>query len=201
MNKKTLKSLLVCLLLVMYTCMAFAQKSPEWVLPSIPFNEAETAKLMEKGTSTIRGTATLKKQGKDNFGVKGSQILLFPATPYFNAFLELQKKFNSRKKQATMGPIAFTYRLEGRFIDDKGSFEFTGLKPGKYYIVSWIAFAKQKTVAVQTGTTTSYNVYGYALGSSAIYEDRYYDVFIENQIGGFTEVKAEGTVTNIVISN
>lgn len=180
---------------------AYAQKTPEWVLPTTPFNEAETARLMEKGTATIRGTATLKKRGKDNFGVKGSQILLFPVTPYFTEFLELKKKFNSRKKQATMGPVAFTYRVEGRFIDDKGTFQFTNLKPGKYYIISWIAFARQKTVAVQTGTSTSYNVYGYALASSPIYEDYHYDVFIENEVSGYVDVKQDGTVMNVVISN
>lgn len=201
MNKKILQALSVILLILLSALTSFAQKAPEWVLPTTPFNEAETAKLMEKGTATIQGTATLKKKGKDNFGVKGSQILLFPVTPYFTEFLELKKKFNSRKKQASMSRTAFTYRVEGRFVDDKGTFQFTNLKPGKYYIISWIAFARQKTVAVQTGTSTSYNVYGYALGSSPIYEDQHYDVFIENEVSGFVEVKDPAGVMNVVISN
>lgn len=199
---KTLPKILSINLLLFLCCsIAYAQKAPQWVLPTTPFNEAETARLMERGGATIEGTATLKKKGKDNFGVKGSQILLFPVTPYFTEFLELKKKFNSRKKQATMSPVAFTYRIEGRFLDDKGTFQFTNLKPGKYYIVSWIAFAKQKTVAVQTGTSTSYNVYGYALGSSPIYEDHHYDVFIENEVSGFVEVKEAGAVVNVMVSN
>ncbi|WP_293306705.1 hypothetical protein [Pedobacter sp. UBA5917] len=200
MIKQIAKALSIIILICTYTFTTYGQKGPEWILPDIPFNETETAQLMEKGTSSIKGTASLKKQGKDNFGVKGSQILLFPVTPYFSAFLELQKKYNNRKKQATLGPVAFTYRLEGRYTDDIGSFEFNGLKPGKYYIVSWIAFAKQKTVAVQTGTSTTYNVYGNALASSAIYEDRYYDVFIENQIGGFVEIKEAGKTTVVTIN-
>ena len=199
---KTLPKILSINLLLFLCCsIAYAQKAPQWVLPTTPFNEAETARLMERGSATIEGTATLKKKGKDNFGVKGSQILLFPVTPYFTEFLELKKKFNSRKKQATMSPVAFTYRIEGRFLDDKGTFQFTNLKPGKYYIISWIAFAKQKTVAVQTGTSTSYNVYGYALGSSPIYEDHHYDVFIENEVSGFVEVKEAGAVVNVTVSN
>jgi len=199
---KTLPKILSINLLLFLCCsIAYAQKAPQWVLPATPFNEAETARLMERGSATIEGTATLKKKGKDNFGVKGSQILLFPVTPYFTEFLELKKKFNSRKKQATMSPVAFTYRIEGRFLDDKGTFQFTNLKPGKYYIISWIAFARQKTVAVQTGTSTSYNVYGYALGSSPIYEDHHYDVFIENEVSGFVEVKEAGAVVNVTVSN
>ncbi|MGE8292998.1 MAG: hypothetical protein ACN6ON_15010 [Sphingobacterium sp.] len=199
---KTLPKIFSINLLLFLCCsIAYAQKAPQWVLPTTPFNEAETAGLMERGNATIEGTATLKKKGKDNFGVKGSQILLFPVTPYFTEFLELKKKFNSRKKQATMSPVAFTYRIEGRFLDDKGTFQFTNLKPGKYYIISWIAFAKQKTVAVQTGTSTSYNVYGYALGSSPIYEDHHYDVFIENEVSGFVEVKEAGAVVNVMVSN
>ena len=199
---KTLSKILSINLLLFFCCnIAYAQKAPQWVLPTTPFNEAETARLMERGSATIEGTATLKKKGKDNFGVKGSQILLFPVTPYLTEFLELKKKFNSRKKQATMSPVAFTYRIEGRFLDDKGTFQFTNLKPGKYYIISWIAFARQKTVAVQTGTSTSYNVYGYALGSSPIYEDYQYDVFIENEVSGFVEVKEADTVVNVTVSN
>lgn len=201
MNRRILKVLSVKLLLLLCSHMAYAQKAPEWVLPTTAFNEVETAKLMEKGTATIQGTAALKKKGKDNFGVKGSQILLFPVTSYFTEFLELKKKFNSRKKQATMSNVAFTYRVEGRFTDDKGSFQFTDLKPGKYYIISWIAFARQKTVAVQTGTSTSYNVYGYVLGSSPIYEDYQYDVFIENEISGFVDVKEPGAVMNVTVHN
>jgi len=199
---KTLSKIISINLLLFLCCnIAYAQKAPQWVLPTTPFNEAETARLMERGSATIEGTATLKKKGKDNFGVKGSQILLFPVTPYFTEFLELKKKFNSRKKQATMSPVAFTYRIEGRFLDDKGTFQFTNLKPGKYYIISWIAFARQKTVAVQTGTSTSYNVYGYALGSSPIYEDHHYDIFIENEVSGFVEVKEAGAVVNVMVSN
>ncbi|WP_223582955.1 carboxypeptidase-like regulatory domain-containing protein [Sphingobacterium sp. GVS05A] len=199
---KTLPKILSINLLLFLCCsIAYAQKAPQWVLPTTPFNEAETARLMERGSATIEGTATLKKKGKDNFGVKGSQILLFPVTPYFTEFLELKKKFNNRKKQATMSPVAFTYRIEGRFLDDKGTFQFTNLKPGKYYIISWIAFARQKTVAVQTGTSTSYNVYGYALGSSPIYEDYHYDVFIENEVSGFVEVNEAGAVVNVMVSN
>jgi hypothetical protein len=196
-----LKALSIIFFLLLCNQITYSQKAPEWVFPTTSFNEVETAKLMEKGTATIQGTATLKKKGKDNFGVKGSQILLFPVTPYFTEFLELKKKFNSRKKQATMSRTAFTYRVEGRFIDDKGTFQFTNLKPGKYYIISWIAFARQKTTAVQTGTSTSYNVYGYVLGSSPIYEDYHYDVFIENEISGFVDVKEPGTVTNVLVSN
>lgn len=201
MNKKIIPALLITVLVLLSIHSVYAQKAPEWVLPTTSFNEAETAKLMEKGTSTIQGTAVLKKKGKDNFGVKGSQILLFPVTPYFTEFLELKKKYNSRKKQATMSRNAFTYRVEGRFVDEKGTFQFTNLKPGKYYVISWISFAKQKTTAVQTGTSTSYNVYGYVLGSSPIYEDYQYDVFIENEVSGFVDVKEANSVINVVVSN
>lgn len=201
MNKKILQALSITLLLLLCIQISYAQKAPEWVLPATPFNEEETAKLMEQGTATIQGTAMLKKKGKDNFSPKGGQILLFPVTPYFTEFLGLKKKYNSRKKQATMSHTAFTYRVEGRFIDDKGSFQFANLKPGRYYIISWISFARQKTTAVQTGTSTSYNVYGYILGSSPIYEDYHYDVYIENEVSGFVDVKEAGAVMNVVVSN
>ena len=180
---------------------AHAQKNKEWIFPTTAFNEAETAKLMEPGTATIRGVGVIKKKGKDHFNGKGGQIILFPVTPYFTEFLELKKKYRGSKKEATMSNDAFTYRVQGRYIDDQGHFEFVDIKPGKYYIMTWIGYQKTKTKAVQTGTVTSYNVYGYALGSSPIYEDYLYNVDVENELGVFVEVKDAGAVTNVVVSN
>lgn len=192
----------VCVIFMASTFLAAqAQKTKEWVFPTTPFNEAETAKLMEPGTATIRGVGVIKKKGRDNFNGKGGQVILFPVTPYFTEFLELKKKHRGSKKEATMSNDAFTYRVQGRYIDDQGHFEFANIKPGKYYILTWIGYQKTKTKAVQTGTVTSYNALGYALASSPIYEDYLYNVDIENELGVFVEVKDAGAVTNVVVSN
>lgn len=74
MNKRIPKILLVKMLLLYCSMMVYAQKTPEWVLPTTPFNEAETAKLMEKGTAVIQGTATLKKREKIILALKGARF-------------------------------------------------------------------------------------------------------------------------------
>ncbi len=179
-----------------------AQKTPTYVLPALPFDEEGTAKLLEQGTSTIRGNAYLKKKGKNNYVAKGGKIILFPVTPYFTEFVELKKKYNTGKKQATMTNNAFAYRVEGKYLDDQGGFEFSNLKPGRYYIITWVQFEKKKNLTIRTGTRTYYNQYsGNVVGEEAIYTNYTQSYNSEDEVAGFVEVKENGQVVNTVISN
>lgn len=201
MNKQL--RLLACVIGLMIVATNLpAQKKTSFVFPATPFNEAETAILMEPGTATIKGIASLKKKGKLNFSRKGSAILLFPATPYFMEFIELKKKFNSNKKMATMSNEAFTYRIQGRYLDAQGGFEFSNLKPGKYCVITWIEFEKTKNITLRTGTRTYYNAWtGNEVGSDPIYSDYTYGYKSEDEVIGFVEVKNNGEVVNTVVSN
>ncbi|MGF6846500.1 hypothetical protein QFZ51_001735 [Chitinophaga sp. W3I9] len=201
MNRKSL--LIGCMLyFASASITASAQKGVEYILPAASFDEAATNKLLEPGTATIRGNAFLKKKGKVNFATKGHNIILFPVTPYFTEFLELKKKYNKGKKQASMTNDAFTYRIEGRYLDDQGNFEFTELKPGKYYLVTWIEYERKKNLILRTGTRTFYNVYsGNEVRSEPIYNAYSYYYQAEDEVAGFVEVNKEGEVVNTVISN
>lgn len=180
---------------------AVAQKMPTYVFPSTPFNEEETAKQMEEGTAVISGTAKIKKKGRIYFPGKKDQINLFPATGYIMEFAELKKKYNKGKKIATMSNEAFTYRIEGRTIDDQGSFEFRDLKPGKYYIVTWIDYEKKASYQVRTGTENGFNQYGNLVYSAPIYTNYTYNYSVEMEVSGVVEVKADGEKVSVVITN
>lgn len=180
---------------------ALAQQNPEYIFPSAPFNEAEVSKQMEDGTASIIGVAKLKKKGVEYLPGKGDRIDLFPVTPYLLEFSDLQKKYKRGKKVASMSNEAFTYRIEGKFIDDNGTFEFKDLKPGKYYIVTWIEFQKKDSYTVQTGDKVGYNMYGQAIASWPIYTSYTYNYTVESEVSSIVEVKTDGEKVTTILKN
>lgn len=179
---------------------ASAQKV-EYVFPSAPFNEAEVAQQMEEGTATISGIAKIKKKGVEYIPWQGERIDLFPATPYLLEFVALQKKYKRGRKVASMSNDVFTYRIAGRIVNDKGGFEFRNLKPGKYYIVTWITYEKERSYQVRTGTETAYNAYGQSLWSTPIYANYTEKYTLDGEVSGIVEVTGEGQKVTAVISN
>ena len=195
------KMYLYTISLILLAAVASAQKTPEYMFPTAPFNEAETEPLMAPGNATIHGNAFLKKKGQTTFAAKGSSVLLFPVTPYFTEFIELKKKYNGKKKIASVSNVAFTYRIEGKYLDNNGNFEFTRVKPGKYYIITWVPYEKKKHITVETGRRDYYNPYsgGYR-GTDVIYSNYTYGYSVEDEVTGVVEVKGTD-VTNVVVSN
>ncbi|HWW40796.1 hypothetical protein, partial [Pedobacter sp.] len=115
-------------------------------------------------------------------------------------FIALRKKYNKGKKVAAMSNDAFTYRIEGKVIDDKGTFEFTDLKPGQYYITTWITYEKEASYKVESGTSTRYNMYGEVLSSTPIYSYYTYKYAVEDEVTGMVEVKNAGEKVTALIS-
>lgn len=196
-----MKYILAGLICLACTVSVHAQKARENVFPSTPFNEEETAKLMEPGTATVRGTAVFKRKGKNNFSARKGQIILFPVTPYLTEYLELKKKYSSGKKVPTISNTAFTYRIEGRFMNDEGGFEFTNLKPGRYYVVTWIEFEKKKNVTLQSGNQLYLSFYSGAITSEPVYSKYTYTYKDEGEVSAFIDIKSEGETINTVVSN
>ena len=176
-------------------------QEPQYLFPATAFNEAEAAQLMAEGTARITGTAKLRKRGVDYLPWQGDRIDLFPVTPYLLEFAALRKKHHKGKKIAAMSNEAFTYRIEGKFIDNKGTFEFRDLKPGKYYIATWITFEREYQETVQTGTEVGYNYYGNAAASWPIYTTYTHKYTLDDEVTGIVEVKSNGETVTTVISN
>lgn len=178
-----------------------AQKTPEYVFPTTPFDEVATTKLLDEGTNTIRGKAWVIRKKKNFFPDKGDKILLYPVTPYITEFIELRTK-NTKKKQAAMSKDAFIYRIEGKFTDYEGSFEFSNIRPGKYYVVTWINYEKTKTVSLQTGTgySLSFNVFGGSMTPYPIMKDFLYTYDVEAEVNDIIEVTGDKQIIPVTVS-
>lgn len=177
-----------------------AQQTQEYIFPTAAFNEAEVALRMEDGNATIAGVAKLKKKGRTYYPWQGDRIQLYPVTPYLTEFLELQKKYRKGKKIASMNNTVFSYHIEGRVLDNDGHFEFRDVKPGKYYIVTWIDYEKSYQYKVQTGRETAYNGYGEVVYSVPTYTWYTHKYAVEQEVSGIVEVTGDGKMS-AVISN
>ncbi|NIF06151.1 hypothetical protein F3J23_11935 [Chryseobacterium sp. Tr-659] len=180
-----------------------AQSKTELILPASSFNKEEAYKMLEEGTNSIQGRISLKKRGYVNYPGYQDQVLLYPVTPHLLEYLELKKKYNSKRKMAAMAKEAAMARIETKTIDNRGNFEFINLKPGKYYIVSWVTWEKVRRNEVQSGPVqvAGYNMLGVAMGTSYLpTETRYDATAYEKEIGEFVEVAGSNKTATIDIA-
>jgi len=172
-----------------------AQKAPKVIFPTSSF-DVEQAKQMigSNGTATLRGTIVKKAKSLSNV------VELYPCTNYFYEWYELKKKDKKGKKNIYMSDEAYSYRILTR-IDTDGSFGFTGLNPGKYYINTLVYETKSGIAERQVGTETirSFNVYGHQLSSydRPIMEKYQYLYNTVERLESFIEISTEGQILNV----
>lgn len=136
------------------------------VYPQTQFDAAATLAQLEPGNGSIRGTAFLpgKSKGTKRALPTGMTIYLFPYTPYCQevvAMFNQHKVRQPEKSEATMIAEEELFRLTGKRIppvlprkrvefdpewpnavratqvlDDRGTFIFENVKPGRYFIQS-----------------------------------------------------------------
>jgi hypothetical protein len=182
----------------------------KYIEPKTPFDEAAAIAQLEPGTATIRGTVAAKENkaliqalniSKTHKAYRNTVVTLMPHSAYIDEWLALHKKLRRKGtlEKAAISAQANSYRILVRVTDDKGSFEFKNLKPGKYFIYADVDFVKTGSAFVQTGTSTAYNVYGQALSSQAI---GYYEPFavdVSKMVTGIVTVSSEGQVVEAKI--
>lgn len=196
MNKKLLLAGLFVFIQMFFGSNNLQAQDKTYILPGTYFDKAAAEKALQPGKSAIRGTAytrgfkdtsiigpgrgllgkQLSKLGPKQFATKGTTVTLFPLTPYFQEYLELRSKYKpGGKKVAVISNDAYYYRITTQVVDDKGNFQFTNLKPGKYMVETTVSYTKKGTASEQVGTETGYNVYGQQVSSTPIYSS--YSVF------------------------
>ncbi|AJW63107.1 hypothetical protein VO54_01631 [Elizabethkingia miricola] len=145
------------------------------------FNKEQAVRQISNGNSVVIGTAFArsrsgKKLGgllntaKKQFAPKGTEILLFPNSAYYDEWLDVNKKIRKEKKVAEV-PLDpdFGHSIKRtRTYDDEGHFEFSDLMPGNYIIMTSFDFTNSYNYSYVSGYTNYYNYWGYA-GSTTNY--------------------------------
>lgn len=188
--------------LLAFSFTARAQSKIEYILPAAAFDKEVTYKMLDEGTNSIQGRISLKKRGFVNYPGFEDKVLLYPATPHLLEYIELKKKYNNKRKQAVMTKEAAMARIETKTKDTEGHFEFRNIKPGKYYIVSWVVWEKVRGSQVQSGPVVAhYNMLGQQMGGGYVPTETRYDATAhEMEIGEFVEVTGTGKVTMVDIA-
>ncbi|GAA4161501.1 hypothetical protein GCM10022217_27250 [Chryseobacterium ginsenosidimutans] len=167
--------------------------------PEVAFDSLQAKKMLAKGTATIKGIAFTKP--KNNLGFKSGQriyankikVILFPVTPYFEAWYQLRKDKESLRKRryVYLSDQAYRYRLEAVTNSD-GEFTFPEMKPGKYFLQGFLGYTHYGTYNQYTGS--GYNGYG---GRTDYYQQKDYSVDHEDRIEEFVEVKENGEIVKV----
>ena len=202
MKKITKFKNLLFFVLLLTSISTYAQTKT--IMPESAFDKGLALTMLKEGTATINGVASTKQKNTyglnaaanaTHFAPRGSVVTLFPMTPYFKEFLKLRKK--NKKQSVYLSEEALKYRLEAK-TDEFGYFQFTKMKPGKYYIECIVSFAATGANVVQTGTSTLYNTNnGQALSSSPVYEKFFYNYDFANRESQIVELTKDGEILNI----
>ena len=119
--------------------------------PKVYLNQydPESAKVLinKEGKNTITGNAFMRQQGGGLVTCAGSDVKLFPKTPYATEYLEemfkgtyfLDGEFSGDKGYVQSGAYVFNpYPSNSKETqcDSQGNFEFTGLGDGEYYVIT-----------------------------------------------------------------
>lgn len=194
----------ISVLVMMVLAFIFA-KAQNTYYPQAFFDKKLAQQMIGFGNSTIEGVASTKQ--KNNFGIKpllgekhyatkGTVVMLFPVTPYFEDFYSMRRKYENKKTTVYMSEEAFKYRIEA-LTDDHGRFKFEKLKPGKYYLETIINFTATASYQKQTGQSDAYNGYGGYLYSTPIYQTFFYGYSSGNRESKFVEIKQDGEIKEI----
>lgn len=162
--------------------------------PEVAFDSIQAKKALALGKGKITGVAFTKAAPlAPRIYANNMKIMLFPVTPYFEAWYKLRNsKENLRKRRYVyMSDQAFRYRLEA-ISNSVGKFTFPDMKPGKYFLTGNMSWSTTGSYDQLTGT--SYGSYGTQANH---YEKRYYTQNHEERLEKFVEVKTDGEIVEV----
>lgn len=162
------------------------------ILPKTKFDKATALRALEKGTATIVGTACWRVPYLGS-RAENVPILLLPMTPHLEELIRLRRK--ARHGEVVLQSPDVLETSIATVADDRGRFQFTELKPGRYYLYAAFEFTRASTQNVYRGTA-----YG---GNTAV--DLYSPGTVHHAGGGEIEkvvqVKKEGEVVRTSLTN
>jgi hypothetical protein len=110
-----------------------------------PFDEASAIAQMKAGTSSLKGSALLRKQNGGVVTCAGFEAMLVPATAYARARVRaiygnesggLNSADARRNPTFTPNPPAYSQLTQKTGCDAQGSFAFKSITGGDFYVVA-----------------------------------------------------------------
>lgn len=162
------------------------------ILPQTRFDKAAALRALDKGTATIVGTACWRVPYVGS-RAENVPILLLPVTPHLEELIRLRKK--ARPGETVLQSKDVLETSIATVADDEGRFQFTELKPGRYYLYAAFKFTHRETENVYRGSA-----YG---GTATVHyyspETRSYGA--GGEIDKIVVVKKDGEVVRTSLTN
>ncbi|MCP1373264.1 hypothetical protein [Dyella lutea] len=158
--------------------------------PGVPFDLASAKAALEPGHSIIRGQVCGAWRGNLVLGTQ--PVALYPATTYLEQLVALAKKAKPGRDRVLMDPEMASVRMVAK-PNDNGEFQFSQMKPGKYYLVTSISALLGGSRDVYAGTVTT----GY--GSADVYTSQDFSYGSEGQIERFVKVRKDGAEVKVTM--
>lgn len=158
--------------------------------PKAKFEMEAARDALRPGSSVIRGQAC--GGVKTGAVAYASSVALFPATPYLEELLRLEKSAKPGRDQVVPDPDALSIRMVAK-ADAEGRFQFSKMKPGRYYLTTTISGLFGGTRDVQIGRVTD------AYGSADVYAKQDYTFDASKTIGKFVTVGRDGDVIDVTL--
>lgn len=151
----------------------YVRPGTKTVSPVTVFDASSANSSLEAGAATINGIVLLKSNKRSKTYIK-QEVYLFPATEYFDEFLKLKKK-NKRKKVVVDNKF-LAAKKTSMINDENGSFSFSNVKPGKYYLYTELHTLGSENIRHKVGNQQwgVYNGMGTRIGgySTPVYGDK-----------------------------
>ena len=168
--------------------------------PKSIFDLGAAQAALEPGTSTIKGTACVVhrvENGGGTYLARNQSVSLFPATPYLNEAIQLSSKLKKGRDTLEVSPIAMQVRVDG-MTNDKGQFQFSNLKPGKYYLLTTMVLAVQGSTTTDLGT--SFEGVNGRPTLTTYYKNEKFTSRFDDVLEKFVEIKAPGQTVKVTLS-
>lgn len=177
---------------------AAPRKAPNLLRPKAVFDLGQAKAALEPGTATIAGTACVKRFVNNGGGLylaSNQSVLLYPATPYLQEMVQLMRKLKPGRDEIDFSPAFLATRMVGRTNAD-GEFQFSKMKPGKYYLITTLATRAYGSRNVDLGsevTNGGHTIVNY-------YTTENFSRDFDDVLERFVEIKRPGDTVKISLS-
>lgn len=159
--------------------------------PETKFDKSQAELQLARGKSTIKGvlykkTNKLALIGGKSYGYN-VKVVLFPVNNYLMDWYELRKRKESKRTYVYLSDEAYSMRLETT-TDNYGRFNFTELKPGKYFLQAIMSVNNVYSRDVVVGT----NSYG-----TQFYQKENYTKVSHYRNEKFVEITSDGELVEV----
>ena len=135
-------------------CFLTACVAPQFEVKT-PFDPALAGYIKEVGKGTLTGQAFLRRNDGVVVYAAGSEVLLYPVTPYHTEIT--RNIFGGGKVTSVVGPRASNVDPRGQEFrrttkaDGSGNFKFENLKAGSYYVLTDVLWNPTNNALPQGG--------------------------------------------------